>query len=139
MTALSNSVDIKKLESYWIEHEQNKKKLLYRKWELLNPIVEANESGISSSAISKPTERDASRLADDKYYQRLKDITHAVEQIYNELDDDTRTIVDMRYWDKEGNCYEWEDIGDKLFMSRNKVLRKRNILIDETAKRIGWV
>ncbi len=44
----------------------------------------------------------------------------------------------MRYWDTEKNCYEWEDIADRLYMSCNKVLRKRNAVIDETAKRLAW-
>lgn len=37
-----------------------------------------------------------------------------MEDLYNELDEDMRTIVDMRYWDTDG-CYEWEDIADKLY------------------------
>ena len=137
-TALTN-IDLKKLEGYWINHKDNQSKLKFREWELLNPIVEDNETGIRSSAISKPTERNATRLADDKYYQNLKHIVHTIEDIYDKLDNDTKLIVDMRYWDKEGNCYEWEEIADKLFMSRHKVLRKRNVLIDLTAERIGWV
>ncbi|MFJ8515255.1 hypothetical protein [Lysinibacillus xylanilyticus] len=38
----------------------------------------------------------------------------------------------------EKNCYEWEDIADRFYMSSNKVLRKRKALIVETAKRLAW-
>lgn len=61
-----------------------------------------------------------------------------MEDLYSELDEDMRTIIDMRYWDKEG-CYEWEDISDKLYISRHKVLRKRNIFFDKIAERIGGI
>lgn len=139
MTTLS-SIDIKKIEEYWMNHELNKKQLKYREWELLNPFKEQEvNTGISAGGISKTTERNALVLVEDKLYQNLKHIILVIDKMYHDLDSDTKTIVEMRYWDKEGNCYEWEEIADKLFMSRHKVLRKRNMLIDETAKRIGWV
>lgn len=141
MTTTLNRHDIQKLEEFWVNHKENKKQLQYREWELLNPTVEVDENiGSSSSGnISKPTERDAIRLVEDKLYQNLKHIVHSVDSIYGGLDNDTKTIVDMRYWDNENECYEWEDIAAKLYVSRSKVLRKRNYLIDETAKQIGWV
>ncbi|MFM9535710.1 transcriptional regulator [Lysinibacillus sp. IITD104] len=138
MPTLSRS-DIQTIERYWIELEQNKKKLKYREWELLHPHNEGGEMvGGRSNAISDTTAKKAMLLANDDYYQNLKRIIKTVEDLYNELDEDMRTIVDMRYWDTDG-CYEWEDIADKLYISRHKVLRKRNILIDKTAERIGWV
>lgn len=107
MSSLSRS-DIQKIERYWIENGRR-----------------------SKYAISDKTAKKAMLLANDDYYQNLKCIIKTVEDLYNELDDDMRTIEDMRYWDTDG-CYEWEDIADKLYISRNKVLRKRNILSDKT-------
>ena len=141
MTIVLSRTDIQKLEEFWANHNDNKKQLKFREWELLNPSQEVDENigGSSSGYISNPTERNAIRLLEDKLYQNLKLIVRTVEMMYVELDADTKTIVDMRYWDKENACYEWEEIADKLFISRSKVLRKRNNLIDETAQRIGWV
>lgn len=131
--------DIKKIEEYWINHEQNKKQMKYREWELLHPYQEEERiGGISSGRISNTTQQKAMVLLDDKLYQNLKHIVDEIDKLYVDLDEDSKTIVKMRYWCKN-DFYEWEDIADKLFMSRHKVLRKRNILIDETAKRIGWV
>lgn len=138
MPTLSRS-DIQTIERYWIELEQYRKKLKYREWELLHPHNEQSELvGGSSNTISDTTAKKATVLASDAYYQNLKRIIKTVEELYRDLDKDMRTIVDMRYWDQDG-CYEWEDIADKLYISRHKVLRKRNILIDKTAERIGWV
>lgn len=138
MPTLSRS-EIQNIEKYWIEYEQYKKKLQYREWELLHPHNQCSEMvGGRSNTISDTTAKKATLLANDAYYQNLKRIIKTVEDLYRDLDEDMRTIVDMRYWDKDG-CYEWEDIADKLYISRHKVLRKRNILIDKTAERIGWV
>lgn len=139
MTTLSR-LDIQKIEKYWINHDLNKKQLRYLEWELLNPHnPEDMNITVKSNKIGNITQSKAIILAEDKKYQNLQHIVKSIDSFYKELDDDLKTIVDMRYWDKEGNCYEWEDIADTLYMSRNKVLRKRNLLIAETAKRIGWV
>lgn len=140
LTALSR-LEIQQIERYWITHEENRKQLRYLEWELLNPHNEAdtNIGGGKSNKISNPTERKAIILADNKKYSNLKSIVEGIDKLYTELDEDLKTIVDMRYWDKEGYCYEWEDIADKLYMSRRKVLRKRNVLIDKTAEVIGFI
>ena len=132
--------DIQKLEDYWINLEEYKKQLKYREWELLNPhqAEDTNIGGGKSNRISNTTEQKALTLSEDKLYQNLKQIVNVIEELYRELDNDSKTIVDMRYWCKN-DFFEWEDIADRLFMSRHKVLRKRNLLINETAKRIGWV
>ena len=53
-------------------------------------------------------------FAEDKLYQKRKDIVETIEEIYASLDQDLKTIVDMRYGDAERNCFEWENIIDRL-------------------------
>lgn len=132
--------EVKKLEDYWKNIEEYKKKMRFREWELLHPHVEEdiNMGGGKSNKTSDSTANKAMILAEDEEYQKYKKIVTTIEQLYEELDNDQKTIVQMRYWDKYG-CYEWEDIAAKLFMSRSKVLRRRNVIIDETAKRLNWV
>lgn len=139
MTTLSR-VDIKKIEDYWINHKENKRQMRLRELELLHPESETdtNIGGGKSNKISDSTGRKAIVLAEDSRYQHLKNIVNTIEGLYNELDNDQRTIVNMRYWDTT-ECYEWQHIGDELYMSVQRVLRKRNALIDETARRLGWV
>ena len=135
-----NDADLKKLEGYWSNLEQLKKDMRYREWELLHPYQEtdANVGGSRSNHTSDTTGNRATLLAEDKEYQNLKNIVTTIENLYPELDDDQKIIVQMRYWDKK-ECYEWQHIADELYMSVQRVLRKRNNLIDETAKRLGWV
>lgn len=132
--------DLDKLEGYWSNLDDLKRQLKFREWELLNPHNEtdSNIGGGKANRITDTTGNRAMVLADDRIYQNLKNIINTIEQQYKELDGDYKTIVDMRYRDKEG-CYEWKHIADKLYMSPWQVLRKRNVLIDETARRLGWV
>lgn len=142
MTTALNRHDIQKLEEFWSKHKENKRQLKFREFEILSPHqeeVDVNASIKAPYGVSNTTERNAFLLSEDRLYQNLKQIVQAVELLYQESDEDTRRIIDMRYWDKENNCFEWEEIADKLYISRSKVLRKRNSLLDETAKRIGWV
>ena len=130
----------KTIEEYWSDLDGLKKQLRYREWELLNAYQETdtNIGGGKANRISDTTGNKAIILAEDKNYQHLKNIITTLEQLYKELDHDQKTIVDMRYFDKT-ECYEWQNIADKLYMSTYRVLRKRNALIDETARRLGWV
>ena len=129
----------KLIEEYWTEIDDYRKQLKFREWELTdNPITDTNIGGGKSNIVGNPTERKAILLAEDERYQNYKRIINAIESTYANLDSDLKTIVDMRYWDKE-NAYEWDDIAAVLVMSRNKVLRKRNLLVDKTAEKLGWI
>lgn len=132
--------DIQKLEDYWINHNEYKKRLRYREWELLYPYQEAdtNIGGGKSNTITDSTAMRATIFINDALYQRLKRTTEVITKLYDQLDKEQQKIVQMRYWDKDG-CYEWEEIAEELFMSRSKVLRKRNAIIDKTAELLGWI
>lgn len=135
-----NKVTVKQLEDYWINHDDYKKQLYYRELEVLHPYRESdsNIGGGKSNRTSDTTMVKAAVLTDDARYQHLKKIVNVVEGIYKELDDDQRTIVDMRYFEKD-ECYEWADVADRLYMSVQRVLRKRNRIIDRTAEQLGWM
>ena len=131
--------DLEKLEGYWINLNQLKKDMRFREWELLNPHQENEKNvGGKGSNISNPTENKAIILAEDREYQNLKSIIETIEKLFDELDEEQKVIVQMRYQNTK-DCYEWQHIADELGMSVQRVLRKRKLLIDETAKRIGWV
>ena len=137
-----NRHDIKKLEEHWINHNENIKRLKYREWELMSKNSDDQNSGGGSNSvrqISKPTEQLAVKLMEDKLYQNLTTIIKVVEKLYKELDEDTEAIVNMRYWCNSRDFMEWEDIAFELGMTRSKVLRMRNSLLDETARLIGYV
>jgi len=137
-----NRHDIKKLEEHWINHNENIKRLKYREWELMSKNSDDENSGGGSNSVrqvSKPTEQLAIRLMEDELHRNLTTIIRVVEKLYKELDEDTTAIVNMRYWCNSRDFMEWEDIAFELGMTRSKVLRMRNSLLDETAQLIGYV
>lgn len=136
-----NRHDIKKLEEYWINYNENIKQLKFREWELMSKNSDDENSGGGSNSvrqISKPTEQLAIRLLEDKLHQNLTTIIKVVEKLYKETDVDTRYIVDNRYWCANRDVMEWDDIAYELGYSRSKVLRIRNSLLDEMAELIGY-
>lgn len=137
-----NRHDIQKLEEYWTNHNENVKLLKYREWELMSKNSNDENTGGGANSVrsvSKPTEQLVVKLSEDKLYQNLSTITRTVEQLFLTLDEDTRAIVNMRYWCKARDFMEWEAIADDLGITRSKVLRIRNNMLDETAKLVGYV
>ena len=132
--------DLQKIESYWRDIDHLRQRLKFREWELLEPYREedTNKGGGKNNLPSDTTAEKAMILVADVEYQNLKRIVTTVEGIYTQLDNDQKKIVQMRYWDKS-DCFEWQEIADELFLSVSKTLRKRNTIIDETARRIGYV
>lgn len=131
--------DIVKLESYWIEINEYRRMLRHRERDLLEGWreIDCNQGASKGNAISDTTGNKAILLADDILYQNLKRLVKAIEDIESELDSEQKVIVDMMYRQNLG--YTWDDVACELGVSRNKVLRKRNVIIDKTAERLGWI
>lgn len=140
MTKLSKAQN-DTIEEYWHDFDTYKRKLRLRELELLNEFKETdgNMGGGKANVISDVTGQKAIALLEDKNYNHLKNIVDTIEKLYPTLNSDFKTIVDLRYWDKNYNYYEWDDIAEKLNYSRSQILRKRNALIDLTAERLGWI
>lgn len=75
---------------------------------------------------------------DTPYYKHRLNIVEAIQGLYPIFDKDFQTIVDMRYWNENGQC-NWAEVADELFMSVSGVQRKRDTLIQQFSKEIGWV
>lgn len=139
--------DIPKLEEYWRNYDHLKRQLKFREYELTYHKPEEITGGGKSNMPSKPTEQKAIKLASDELYGNLQNIVNAIENIYNEASDEERFIIHARYFDYDVEVYEWEDIAHELtklrtddkILSRQAVLRRRNKIMQATAKHIGWV
>ena len=80
-------------------------------------------------------------------YKNLSNTITSIEDIYRSATKEQQVIVDYRYWDKDLLIHEWEDIAHELTKQREddkvisvySVLRMRRKLMEETAKRIGFI
>jgi RinA family phage transcriptional activator len=139
--------DIPKLEEYWRNYAQIERQKRFREFELLYQSKEEPTGGGRSNTISKPTEQQVIKLSKDELYNNLSNIVDAIDSIYKQANEEERFIIHCRYLDDNVEVYEWEDIAHELtkqrtddkVISRNAVLRRRNKIMQQTAKEIGWV
>lgn len=129
----------KMIEEYWRNIDDYRKKQKFRYWELTEAReVDENIGGGRSSNISDPTARKALIISEDMQYQHLKRIVEGVERTYEELDEDMKKIVHMRYWN-DVEVMQWEDIACLTGRSNRTIYRLRDVLIKKTASKIGWI
>lgn len=135
----------KTIEEYWSDIPSLKRQLKFREWELTeNKKNDENIGGGRSSKISDTTSQKAILLSEDEKYQHFKKIINAIESVYQNMEKesklaDLKEFVDMRYISKDSNYYDWDDIAYELGMTRSKVYRLRNKVIDLTAEKLGWL
>ncbi len=137
MSKLS-TVQNKTIEEFWYNINDYRKQLKFREWELLNPHNEYEMVGSRSGKISDTTGNRAALLLQDAKYQHLKSIIKAIEKVYKDCDDNMKKLIHMRYWFSDIQ-EEWDDIAANLYVSRRTALNMRNLLIDKTAERLGWL
>lgn len=137
MSKLS-TVQNKTIEEYWYNINEYKRQLRFREFELLNPYNEFEMVGGRSGKITDTTGSRAMLLVEDKKYQHIQSIIKAVESVYKQSDDNMKKLIHMRYWFDEIQD-EWDDIAANLYVSRRTALSMRNLLIDKTAERLGWL
>ncbi|MCS4486374.1 transcriptional regulator [Staphylococcus americanisciuri] len=139
--------DIPKLEEYWINYNNVKGQLAYRRYELLYQPQDKNIGGGKPNLPRSPVENEVIKLHDDNKYRNLSAIVSAIEDVYNKATAEQKFIIEHRYWERDLTVYEWVDIAHELtkqrdddkIISRDAVLRLRNKIMRDTAKRIGWV
>ena len=67
--------------------------------------------------------------------------------MYRNATPEQKAIIEYRYWEKDLLIYEWEDIAHELTkrreddkaISQHSVIRMRNQIMRDVAKRIGWI
>lgn len=66
----------------------------------------------------------------------MKFVTNAMKELYKNLDDSMKKIIDMRY---QSDALDWIEIADQLNCSRQKVLNKRIVCMKKLAEKIGFL
>lgn len=83
----------------------------------------------------RPTEMIATRLVTDKRLRNLEEIVEAIESVYENLSDEQRDLINLRYWNGK---HSWEHIAEKCNMSERTVYRHRKAIICTIAEKVGW-
>lgn len=142
-----NKRDVALMEEYWKNLKEMKGQLAYRRYELLYQPTDTNFGGGKSNIVTSPVENEVVKLHQDDLYKNLSNTITSIEDIYRSATKEQQVIADYRYWDKDLLIHEWEDIAHELTKQRKddkvisvySVLRMRRKLMEETAKRIGFI
>ena len=89
------------------------------------------KGGRCSSSVEKSVETfDKSR-----YLQTLREHTKAVKKVLDQSDEQTKQLIDKRYFKKK----EWEHVSSDLYLSRSTCFRIRDKVVESLADEVGLV
>lgn len=132
---LSNA-QLKALDERLFDYPYVMSNIAHRKLELQTAIKhDDNIGGGKGNTVSKPTERIIALWSDDARIKSLEIFEKAVRATIAELDDELKSIFELR-WSK-GSRNTWEEIADKLHISRMGIYRKRKRILSIFAEKSG--
>lgn len=132
----------KKTEAEWFNYHRTVKEIKLLEDAIMHPYEEEPEDPTiikgetSVTTPGDPTAITAVRLTRHKQLNYLREIASAIETVYNELPDDHKKLVHVRYWSNKN--LDWEAIAAKVGYSRRTVIRWRDSIILATIEVLGW-
>lgn len=131
----------KKVEAEWFNYYRTLDEIKLIEDAILHPYKESweqdeNTGGGKSNLTSNPTESTTIRLTRHKQLNHLREVTSAIETVYNELTLDRQKIVLTRYWSRKK--LTWDIIAHECNVSRRQAIYWRNEIIHATVEVLGW-
>ncbi|SFL39200.1 phage transcriptional activator, RinA family [Gracilibacillus orientalis] len=133
----------KKVEAEWFNYHKTLKEIKLLEDSILHPFEEDPDDptivkGTNSVRMpGNPTERTATRLTTHKQLSYLREVTSAIETVYNESPDNYKDLIRLRYW-KRNNKLTWIGIAFQLNISERQARRWRNEIVQATIEILGW-
>lgn len=120
---------LENLDDRLFNYRDIESKINRRKYELEHDRKPAeNIGGGKSNLISKPVEQIVIKWDEDIQLKNMYAFKDAVDTILSKMNEEMIEIFMARWMDV--NEPSWEEIADKLYMSRAKVYRKRQIILE---------
>ncbi|HFI0131514.1 TPA: hypothetical protein ACGOSD_001741 [Streptococcus suis] len=121
----------------WLLSQQNiDRQIRIRRLELETKYAESN---IKSNRPNRHVEMVAIRLADDQVLKGLENLKNAIQELEKFLEDknysDLLVIYRLRYKEK----LMWEEIEDRLNLSRKTVYRRRESILELFGEFVGGI
>lgn len=124
------------IESELYDYKDTLKEIKRLRESIINSTSDDENTGGGQSNIpGDPTGALVSKLATHKTLQNLVKVTDAIQEAYEMLSDEHRSIVDLKYF-KNKNLY-WDDVAYQLSMHRNTVFKYRREFILVVANKLG--
>ena len=137
MSVTVKSGAFRHIEAEIYGYHETLKELQKRREELLSKPTEELVGGRPNTP-GDPTGSVAARLADDRRLMELERIAYAVETVYNQLDDEYKELVRIRYWTKP-QTLTWEGIALHLNVHKRTAMRWRKEIVIAIGEKLGWI
>lgn len=128
----------KHIEAELYNYHDTKKEIARLREQIMYGSTQQDENigGGRSSEPGRPTERIATRLLTHKTLRNLEEITEAIENVYNSLENEQQNIIRLRYWNKPSK--DWDYIADACCMGRRTAFNYREMIVNAIAEKVGW-
>ncbi|ENH96712.1 transcriptional activator [Gracilibacillus halophilus YIM-C55.5] len=139
----SQKPTFKKVESEWFNYYQTLQEVQMLEEAILHPFDEDPDDPTIVKGLNSvrqpgdPTQRSATRLTTHKQLNYLREVTSAIETVYNESSDEYKRLIHLRYWQR-GKKLTWESIALKMNISERQARRWRNEIVQSTIEILGW-
>lgn len=133
----------KKVEAEWFSYYKTLDEIRLLEDAILHPYDEdPDDPTIVKGANSvrrpgNPTEITATRLTTHRQLNYLREITNAIETVYNELPDDYKNLIHSRYWTSQRKK-TWDVIAEECNVVKRTAQRWRDEIIQATIEVLGW-
>ncbi len=127
------------VESEIFAYHETKREIERIKADILHGVSSDDENvgGGKSNLPSDPTGKKATRLTTDKRLRNLEAITEAIEHVVDQLPEEKRRLVRLRYWTKP-QTLTWDGIALRLDVSRRTAMNWRDEIVRAVAEKLGW-
>lgn len=130
------NAQLKAFDEWLFDYQVVDKKIAERKLEIQTQHeYDDNVGGGRSSNIAKVTEELVVKWNCDGRIKALESFKKAVQETFDVLDDELKSIFNLRWG--IGSCNTWEEISCKTHISRPQVYRKRERILTLFAEKIG--
>ena len=131
-----SSTDLKWLEDHFYCYAQYATDIQRRRFDLnFKPENKTPEIQKQPSQES-PTENFIVKIMTDEYITDRERWRCGVEEVYREVDEDLRKLIQCKFFDSP--YLSWEEAGDRLHHSKSKVYRMRYSILHKLAKAIKY-
>ncbi|WP_067843613.1 DUF722 domain-containing protein [Amphibacillus sediminis] len=129
----------KKVENEWAIYHHTLDEIKILEEAIIYPYQEGSSpirTGGKANVIHDPTAVTTMYLTQHKQLNYLKEITQAIERVYDQLSSDQKKLVQIRYW--TNRSLTWDAVAMACNISRRQALYWRNDIIHATIEILGW-
>lgn len=127
------------IESELYYFHESKRELSRLRQEIIynKSSYDENIGGGRGNLPSDPTGSVATALVTSRKVQTLESIVNAIETVYEQIDDNYKTLIQLKYWTKP-QTLTWEGIAQELKVGRMTAFRWRKEIVYAIAELLGW-